>query len=81
MTSASYTAEVLDTEHGQTVRLPPDIRIVSKTVQVRRDGENVILQPPRPTQWPAGFFEAIRIADPAFQRPEQGSMPPPPSFS
>jgi hypothetical protein len=27
--------------------------------------------------WPPGFFDAIRIDDPAFQRPDQGELPPP----
>jgi len=26
--------------------------------------------------WPPGFFEAIRIGDLAFARPEQGQLPP-----
>lgn len=29
-----------------------------------------------PAAWPAGFFEEIRIADPGFERPSQGEMPP-----
>jgi predicted DNA-binding antitoxin AbrB/MazE fold protein len=32
------------------------------------------------THWPAGFFEAIRIEDPAFARPIQGPIPPAPLF-
>lgn len=28
-----------------------------------------------PVAWPAGFFEEIRITDPAFVRPGQGEMP------
>lgn len=28
--------------------------------------------------WPPGFFEAIRIDDPTFTRPEQGHLPPVP---
>ena len=30
---------------------------------------------PPPAAWPPGFFEEIRIADPAFVRPAQGEMP------
>jgi hypothetical protein len=34
----------------------------------------------RPTKWPDGFFDQIRIDDPAFVRPPQGETPPSPSF-
>ena len=29
-----------------------------------------------PAAWPPGFFEDIKIMDPAFTRPEQGQVPP-----
>jgi hypothetical protein len=39
-------------------------------------------QTPRPSStWPRDFFQRIRVDDPAFSRPDQGSMPPVPSFS
>ena len=28
-----------------------------------------------PATWPPGFFDSIRISDPAFARPEQGAVP------
>ena len=28
-----------------------------------------------PSAWPLGFFDEIRIDDPAFQRPAQGEVP------
>ena len=31
--------------------------------------------------WPQDFFEDIRIDDPGFSRPDQGTMPPLPSLS
>ena len=30
---------------------------------------------PCPANWPPGFFDEIRIDDPAFQRPAQGEAP------
>ncbi len=33
------------------------------------------------SSWPRDFFHDIRIDDPAFSRPDQGSMPPLPSLS
>lgn len=31
---------------------------------------------PPPAAWPPGFFDEIRVTDPAFVRPAQGEMPP-----
>ncbi len=33
-------------------------------------------EPVRPKAWPEGFFDSIHISDPAFERPEQGQLPP-----
>jgi virulence-associated protein VagC len=80
MGSAMKTAEVVQTERGQAVRLPEEFRFSSPVVSIRREGEAVILEPIRPSAWPDGFFEAIRIDDPSFARPPQGEMPPAPKF-
>ncbi|HUG93022.1 MAG TPA: hypothetical protein VML55_19435 [Planctomycetaceae bacterium] len=63
------TAEVIESNGTQTVRLPAGFRLEATTVSVRRDGEAIVLEPLRPTFWPAGFFDRIRIDDPAFVRP------------
>ena len=34
-----------------------------------------------PARWPAGFFDEIFVADPAFARPPQGDLPPVPTLS
>ena len=36
---------------------------------------------PSSSTWPREFFEDIRIDDPAFSRPDQGTMPPLPSLT
>ena len=36
----------------------------------------IILEPVKPGNWPENFFEAIRIDDPTFDRPDQGATPP-----
>ena len=74
------TAEIVETNQGQAVRLPDEFRFHARTVSIRRDGEAVILEPVKPAAWPEGFFEAIRIDDPAFSRPDQGVTPPVPSL-
>jgi len=75
------TVEIIETSQGQTVRLPDEYRFNTPTVSIRREGESVILEPIQTSKWPDGFFEAIRIDDPAFSRPPQGSAPPAPDFS
>ena len=80
MSSPVRTADILNTSQGQTVVLPDEFRFQAAKVAVRREGESVILEPIKPSQWPAGFFESIRIDDPAFCRPDQGKLPPIPSL-
>jgi virulence-associated protein VagC len=72
------TVELVETDHGQAVPLPEEFRFTTRTVSIRREGEAVILEPTKPDHWPEHFFDAIRIDDPAFVRPEQGSTPPAP---
>lgn len=72
-------ADVIELDGKQAICLPEDIRFDTDRVSIRRDGESVILEAPPLTEWPEVFFEAIRIADPAFERPPQGEMPPAPT--
>ncbi len=74
------TAQIVETPHGQTLQLPDEFRMEASVVSIRREGSAIILEPLRPTTWPEGFFDAIHISDPAFARPDQGTMPPAPSL-
>ena len=67
------TIAIIETSRGQSIELPDEFRIAGKSASIRREGDAVILEPIRPNAWPAGFFENIRIGDPAFDRPEQGT--------
>jgi virulence-associated protein VagC len=78
MDSVMKTVEILKTSSGQAVPLPEEFRFDTPTVSIRRQGDAVILEPVKPARWPEHFFEDIRIDDPAFERPNQGSMPPVP---
>ncbi len=73
-------AEVIEVGGSQVVRLPEGFRLNAETVSVRQEGEAVILEPLKPSTWPDGFFESIRIDDPKFVRPNQGPVPPAPSL-
>lgn len=70
------TATVIHEGEWQTVRLPKGYHISTPTVGVRHEGEAIVLEPMKPTTWPDGFFDSIRITDPAFSRPDQGQLPP-----
>ena len=69
-------AEIVETPDGQTVRLPEEFRFHTPSVTIRRAGSAIILEPVKPSTWPEGFFEKIRIIDPTFVRPDQGEIPP-----
>jgi virulence-associated protein VagC len=69
-------AEILRKDGCQLVKLPDEFQLEGNTVSIRRQGESLILEPIKPLQWPAGFFDRIRIADPGFARPRQGELPP-----
>ena len=66
------TAEVIDLEGVQVVKLPDEFRFIGARVSIRKTGDAVILEPMKPDAWPAGFFDQIRIDDPAFGCPDQG---------
>ncbi len=66
------TAIVITEGDRQTIRLPKAYHLSTPTVQIRRQGDAVVLEPLKPQTWPAGFFDEIHIADPTFERPDQG---------
>ena len=71
--------EVISIGGRQAVTLPDEFRFTDATVSIRKEGKALILEPVRSETWPPGFFEDIRIDDPAFARPPQGETPPAPS--
>jgi virulence-associated protein VagC len=77
---AVKTVEVIDMEGGQVIKLPAEFRFCGSSVSIRKSGDAVILEPVKPEAWPPGFFEAIKIEDPAFARPDQGRTPPAPTW-
>ncbi len=73
-------AEIMELNGAQVLRLPDEFRLSGTHLSIRRQGDAIILEPVKPTAWPAGFFERIVITDPAFERPPQGALPPAPQI-
>lgn len=44
---------------SQAVRLPKEFRFPGTEVQIRREGEAVILEPAKKSNWPEGYWEWI----------------------
>lgn len=63
------------------VRIPKGLRLAVKAVTIRVLGHGVLIEPVTADAWPDGFFEAVRIDDNAFSRPEQVTTAPIPTFS
>lgn len=57
-----------------------EFRLPGKRVSVRRLGDGLYLEPIKEAGWPKDYFRKIRIQDKAFARPDQGELPPTPSF-
>jgi 5-formyltetrahydrofolate cyclo-ligase len=58
----------------------PEIPCGSHDIYMDKVVTELTVYPGRGRQWPPGFFESIRIDDPAFERPTQGPVPAVPSF-
>jgi hypothetical protein len=80
MGNAMKVAEIVRANGSQLVKLPEEFHLEGDTVAIRRQGEAIVLEPVKPATWPPGFFEGIRIDDPAFARPPQGQVPPAPKL-
>jgi antitoxin VapB len=73
-------AKIVRADGSQLVRLPEEFHLEGDTVSIRRQGEAIVLEPVKPATWPPGFFDSIRVDDPAFARPAQGRVPPTPKL-
>ncbi|MBM3835408.1 MAG: hypothetical protein FJ403_19455 [Verrucomicrobia bacterium] len=69
------TATITVEGDRQTVRLPQSVHL-PPTVFVRQDGDAFVLERVKRRTWPEGFFDSVHVTDPAFERQEQGQLPP-----
>jgi hypothetical protein len=73
-------AEIVRANGCQLVKLPEEFHLEGNTVAIRRQGDAIVLEAMKPATWPPGFFDRIRIDDPAFGRPPQGEVSPAPKL-
>ena len=68
----SATAKVFWSGNSQAVRLPREFRLPEgvETVTVRREGDRIVLEPPRRREFTSRFWKAIGSL-PDFERPAQ----------
>ena len=63
--------------NGVDLSLWRDVRsVIEEFSSTDPFGDGILVEPVRSTGWAEGWFEAIRIDDEAFARPEQGALPP-----
>ena len=65
-------AKVFWTGRSQAVRLPKEFRFDTDEVEVRREGDSVVLEPA--DGWPDGYVESFAGAPADFERPPQGRV-------
>lgn len=58
------TAALFTTGGSQAVRLPKKYRFEGDRVEIRREGNAVILEPMKKRDWPAGYWNQLRELGP-----------------
>lgn len=53
------TAKIFRNGRSQAVRLPKEFRFRGKEVNIRREGDTVVLEPIRKSGWPRGYWERL----------------------
>ncbi|HEY3568595.1 MAG TPA: type II toxin-antitoxin system VapB family antitoxin [Thermoanaerobaculia bacterium] len=67
------TAKIFWSGNSQAVRLPKEFRFEPGTeeVAIRREGEQIILEPVKAEEWPEDFWRAFEGMPEGFERPAQ----------
>jgi len=67
------TAKIFWSGHSQAVRLPKEFRFPRglREVLIRRQGEQIILEPASVEEWPEEFWRAFEGMPEDFERPPQ----------
>jgi hypothetical protein len=48
--------------------LAEGIPVPGRLAKIRRWGDGILLEPIKPSKWPNGYFEKVKIKDSAFER-------------
>jgi antitoxin VapB len=76
-TEAPKRAKVFWTGRSQAVRLPKEFRFDDEEVEIRKEGDRVILEPiHRPRRWPRGYWERLRELANGLEFPDVEPLPP-----
>lgn len=64
------TAKVFWSGNSQAIRLPEDFRFPPGTeaVEIRREGERIVLEPVQVEEWPESFWRAFEGMPEDFER-------------
>ncbi len=62
-------AKVFKNGRSQAVRLPKEFRFKENEVKITKEGDKVILEPIKRTEWPDGFWENFPV-DEDFGTPD-----------
>jgi antitoxin VapB len=63
------TAKIFRNGRSQAVRLPKEFRFEGDEVNVRRQGDAVVLEPKKRRQWPKGYWTSWKKAPADFHAP------------
>ncbi len=65
--------KIFKSGNSLAVRIPREMGPEEGAAEIERVGDHWLIRPVKAAEWPPGFFESIRLADPeSFTRPEQG---------
>ena len=64
------TARLFWSGRSQAVRLPKEFRLGDSEINIRREGNLIILEPIQKLKWPTGYFELISASTEELQLPE-----------
>ena len=66
-------AKIFQSDEGQAVQLPKEFRfpVGVEEVTIRRQGDQIILEPLEREEWPEDFWQAFGGLSPDFERPQQ----------
>ena len=64
------TAKIFRNGRSQAVRLPKEFRFDAEEVNVRRQGNAVVLEPKKRRQWPKGYWTSWEKVPDDFRAPK-----------